>query len=219
VWQWKRLKLDLTPPWLVITNPANNIVTQPMIQLQGYCPETLASISYDLTNAAGLVTNQQVSVLDQSYSTNTWEFTTNMFQAFDVSLSNGLNTFTLHATDLAGNVTTTNFSFALDYSGKTNPPAVQIIWPQDGTQISGSNFTLRGWVDDFTVTVLAQLVDTNGDTNIFNGLVERNGNFWLENLPLSGGQRDGDEHQGGAKRLGFYDNTRCGQFPIVAADG
>jgi hypothetical protein len=34
---------------------------------------------------------------------------------------------------------------------------------------------------------MAQLVNTNGTTNVFNGLVERNGNFWVENLPLNGG--------------------------------
>ena len=186
-WQWKRLKLDLTPPLLVITNPIVSVVTQPMIQLQGCSPEALNSISYDLTNAVGLVTNQQVLVLDQSYSTATWEFTTNTFQAFDIPLTNGLNTITLHATDLAGNATTTNFSFTLDYTGKTNPPIIQLFWPGNGEQISGSNFNWRGWVDDPTATVTAQMVDTNGTTNIVSGLVERNGNFWVENLPMSNG--------------------------------
>jgi len=47
----------------------------------------------------------------------------NTFQAFDLLLTNGLNTVTLHATDLAGNVMTTNFSFTLDYATATNPVA------------------------------------------------------------------------------------------------
>ena len=42
-------------------------------------------------------------------------------------------------------------------------------------------------MDDPTATVTAQTVDTNGNTNVFNGLVERNGNFWVENIPFSGG--------------------------------
>ncbi len=195
-WQYKRLKLDLTPPLLVVTNPTASTVSVPRIQVQGFSPEALSSISYDLTNATGLVTNQQVLVLDQFYSTNTFEFTTNTFQAFDVLLTNGLNTFTFRATDLAGNTTTTNFSFTVDYSSKTNPPAVQIAWPQNGAQISGSNFTCRGWVSDPSATVVVQLVLTNGDTNVFvggvytnvyPGTVGRNGNFWLENLPLKAG--------------------------------
>ena len=190
VWQSKRLKLDLTPPQLVITSPTNNLVTQPVIQLLGYSPEALSSISYDLTNALGLVTNQPVLVLDQSYSTNTWEFTTNTFQAFDLPLTNGLNLITLHATDLAGNTTTTNLSFTLDYSSKTNPPLVNLYWPQDGTLVCNSNYTWRGWISDPTATVTAQLVDASGATNLFNGLVERDGKFWVENLPLLDGTNE-----------------------------
>jgi hypothetical protein len=147
----------------------------------------MESISYDLTNALGVLTNQQVLVLDQFYSTNTWEYTTNTFQAFDIPLTNGLNVITLHATDLAGNVTTTNFSYTLDYSSATNPPVVQLYWPTDGTLICNGSYTWRGWVDDPTASVTAQLVDTNGATNIFSGVVERDGEFWVENLPLSNG--------------------------------
>jgi hypothetical protein len=183
-WECKRLRLDRTPPRLVITKPVSLIVSQPVIELQGYCPEPLFRISYDLTNAAGLVTNQQAFVLYQFFDTNTWEFTTNWFQGFDIEVTDGPNTFTFHATDLAGNVTTTNITFTLDYSGKTNPPIIQLYWPQDGTQIAGTNsYTWRGWVEDFTATVTAALVDTNGNTNVYNALVERDGKFWVENLP------------------------------------
>jgi hypothetical protein len=186
-WQATRLKLDMTPPILVITNPAPGTVTRPLIQLQGYSPEALASISYDLTNAAGLVTNQQTLILGQYYDTNTLEFTTNGFQCFDVPLTNGLNTITLHATDLAGNATTTNFNFTLDYSNDTNPPTVQLGWPQAGTKISGSSFTWRGQIGDPTAQVVAQIVDTNGVTNSVVGRVGRAGDFWIDDLPLSGG--------------------------------
>ena len=188
-WQWKRLKLDVSPPQLVITSPTSGIVDAPGIQIQGYSPEALAStsITYDLSNAAGLFTNQQVLIVDQHYSTNTWEFTTNTFQAFDVPLTNGLNTFTLYAADLAGNETTTNFSFTLDYSGKTNPPTVQFIWPKDGMTACGSNFVWSGWVSDPTATVTTQTVDTNGNTNMFNAAVGRDGIFYIENLPLGVG--------------------------------
>ena len=186
VWQWKRLKLDTTPPQLVIAGPTNGTVNVPMIQLTGYSPEALSGISYDIANALGLATNQQVLVLDQSYSTNTWEFTTNTFQAFDVPLTNGVNSITIHATDLAGNVATLVTNFTLDYSNKPAPD-IQLYWPQDGTLICSSPYTWRGHIDDPTATVTAQLVDTSGDTNMFYGIVERNGNFWVENLPVSSG--------------------------------
>ena len=51
-------------------------------------------------------------------------------------------------------------------------------------------------INDPTATVTTQLVFTNSDTNLFYGgiytnvyagLVERNGNFWLENLPINAG--------------------------------
>jgi len=187
VWQRKRLKLDWTPPALIITNPTNGTVDVPMIQLQGYSPEALSSISYDLSNATGTVTNQQVLVLNQYYDTTTWEFTTNTFQAFDVVLTNGVNTFTLHATDMAGNTTTFVTNFTLDYSAKTNAPSVQIAWPTNGTEVSGSAFTVDGQVSDPTITVTAVITDTNGNTNTVSGLVERSGKFWVENLPLNSG--------------------------------
>jgi hypothetical protein len=186
-WQAARLKLDLTPPSLVITNPTASLVTQPVIQLQGYCLESLAKLSYDLTNATGSVTNQQVIVLDQRFDTNTWEYTTNYFQCFDVPLTNGANLITLHATDWAGNSITTNFTYTLDYSTATNPPTIQLGWPQAGTKISGSNFTWHGRISDPTAQVTAQIMDTNGATNSVSGRVGRDGSFWIEGLPLSGG--------------------------------
>jgi hypothetical protein len=184
-WHMRRLKLDFTPPLLAVTNPASGTVSQPMIQLQGYSPEALSSLHYDLTNAAGVFTNQQVLVFHQEYDTNTWEYTTNYFQGFDINLTNGINTITLHATDLAGNVTATNFSFTL--VSDTNAPVLDLRWPQDGTKVCGDAFTVNGLLDDFTATITASIVDTNGVTNVLNGLVERNGKFWVENLPLEGG--------------------------------
>ena len=186
-WEWKRLKLDRTPPQLSLLSPAEGVVTQPTIQLVGSCPEALGAIWYDLSNATGLLPNQPVLILDQYQNTNTWEFTTNTFQAFDVELAGGTNLITLHATDLAGNQTVTNFTFILDYSNKTNPPAIQLAWPQDGVQIGAGSFTLRGWTDDPTATVRAQVAGTNGNPRTFVGLVERTGKFWVDNIPLAGG--------------------------------
>ena len=186
-WQYKRLNLAFTPSALVLTSPTGGMVTQPMIQLAGYSPKALGSISYDLDNAAGLVTNQPVLIIDQHYDPGTFESTTNTFQAFDIPLTNGVNTITIHATDLAGNVATLVTNFTLDYSSKTNPPNVQITWPRDGEKIGANNFTMDGQLDDPTATVTAQITGTNGTAQTVNGLVDRNGKFWVENLPLGGG--------------------------------
>lgn len=186
-WTTATVTLDTTPPPLFITGPTNSIVTQPVIQLTGYSPEALASLSYDITNASGLATNQQVLVLDQFYDTNVWKFTTNTFQAFDLPLTNGLNIITLHATDLAGNSTTLTTNFTLDYSSKTNPPVFGINWPLNGVEICGSNFNCNGSVSDPTATITVEMVDTSGDSNVINASVGRDGNFWAEDLPLGGG--------------------------------
>ena len=191
VWQHLWLKLDTTPPVLVITNPmmagGAAIVDIPLIQIQGYSPEALSGMSYDLTNAAGAVSNQPVLILNQYYDPNSAEYTTNTFQAFDVVLTNGLNAVTFHATDLAGNMATVNYNVTVDYSAKTNPPNVQLIWPTNGMSMAGDSVTVRGLVDDATVKVLASVTDTNGATNTVSGVVERNGRFWLDNVPLAAG--------------------------------
>ncbi len=188
-WQKKHLYLAL-PPVLVITNPVNatgSTFTRPWLQLQGCGNEPLLAVEYDVTNAAGMFTNQQGFVTDQVFDTNQFDFTTNWFQCYDVPLTNGLNLITLRVADRAGNVTVTNVAITLDYSLATNPPVMNIIWPQDGMAVSGPNFYVRGRLNDETATVTAQVVDAGGNTNAAEGIVERNGMFWVENLPLTNG--------------------------------
>ena len=186
-WTSDTVTLDRTPPVIVITNPVSSTTSRPIIQVQGYSLEPLSSIYFDVINDTGGITNLQGFVTEQNFDTNQFKSTTNWLQCFDVELTNGVNTIVVHAADLAGNVTTTNINIALDFSGDTNPPVISLTWPQDGAQISGTNFTLRGVLDDETAQVMAQLVDTNGVTNIVSGTVERNGTFWLEDLPLNMG--------------------------------
>jgi hypothetical protein len=181
-WLNAELILDTVPPMLAITNPATSTVGQPMIQLQGYANESLCALTFDVSNAAGVWTNRTGYTTSRFYDTNLLEFTTNWFQCYDISLANGLNTITLHATDLAGNTTTAGAGFILDFSGAANPPVLTVIWPQDGTQISGDSFTLQAQVSDPTAAVSA----TVGSDTV-QGLVERNGKVWVRNLPLSDG--------------------------------
>ncbi|HEV2695897.1 MAG TPA: hypothetical protein VG347_23610 [Verrucomicrobiae bacterium] len=76
----------------------------------------------------------------------------------------------------------------MDYTGATNP-LVTVIWPPDGSAVSGTNCTLRGTMSDETGTILAQVINNDGTnvvTNTVSGLIERNNMFWLENVPLNG---------------------------------
>ena len=188
-WNHYTFRLDRVAPVLTITNPvlvhAAATVTKPYLQLQGYADKPLASLSYDLNNAALSVTQQDAFVTDQVFDTNQFDFTTNFFQAFDVPLTNGLNSLTLRATDRAGNTTTTQFTVTLDYTTATAPPVVNVIWPQDQMAVSGTSLTIRGTMSDETGTILAQVTDANHNVTPVPGLVERNNMFWIENVPLN----------------------------------
>jgi hypothetical protein len=186
-WSEVSVTLDTTPPAVVITNPTASITSKPMIQLQGYSPEPLTSLTFTVTNSQGTNSPGEGFVTDQYFDTNLFELTTNWFECLDIGLTQGTNYVSLRATDRAGNVTITNLIYIFDTNGDTTPPAITLFWPQDGTQISGTNFTLRGLLDDETASLTAQIVSTNGTTNTVNGLVERDGKFWVENLPLVGG--------------------------------
>ena len=191
-WDDYTFTLDRVAPTNTITNPAGITpsgvtVIKPYLQLQGFANEQLGSLSYDISNATGLFTNQPGYVTDQGFDTNRFDFTTNYYQCYDVPLTNGVNNLTVHVTDLAGNTSTTNFNVILDYTTATTPPALNVIWPQDSMSISGDNFTLRGTMSDETGTIVAQVVDEDDNLNTVDGIVERNGMFWVEDLPLSDG--------------------------------
>ena len=184
VWSMMPLFLDRVPPPLTITSPLSLTTSQPVLQLKGSCPEPLSSLRFDLSNGSGTLLNQEGFVLDQHYDAAAHALTVNTFQCFDIPLTLGANTLTLRATDLAGNLTTTNITFTLDFSGDTTAPTVTLYWPQNGAHISGSAFTLRGKVDDPTSSIT---VTIGADPTIYTALVERSGLFWAENLPLPGG--------------------------------
>jgi len=184
-WQTVQLIRDTVPPTVVITAPQGPSTARPTIQLQGYATEPLSAVSYDLTNALGSVSRQPGYVKQQYLDPTLIAFTTNWIQCYDIDLAAGLNRITLRATDWAGNTTTTNFNLTLDYSTATNP-VVQVVWPPNGAQICAGTFTCRGTLDDPTATVTGRITDTNGNVNLVIGAVGRDGNFWVENLPLNG---------------------------------
>ena len=123
VWQEVQVNLDLTPLVLAITNLAvvDDAVTvaKPYLQVQGFANKDLDSLSYAISNSTGIVTGQDVSVVDQMLDTNAVDYSTNFFQAYDVPLALGDNIITLRVTDRTGRTMTTNFDAVLDYSVAT----------------------------------------------------------------------------------------------------
>lgn len=183
-WMSQSVYLDRTAPIITLTSPTNQTVARPYIQVTGTANEELSSVTYNLSNAAVTLSAQTGYVTQQHLNTNTMISDSASFWCYDLPLTNGVNTITLYIMDLSGNMTTTNFSVTLDYSSDTTPPVISNIWPTNGSYIGGSQISACGRVDDETAAIIAQIVDTTGQTNSYNGIVERNGQFWLDNLPL-----------------------------------
>ncbi len=133
-WKWKHLKLDSLAPVLVVTNPVVSTISVPVIQVYGYSPEALDSISCTVSNAVGTAISVNTEIRGDYFDTNIWDVTTNYFACLDIPLTNGPNVVTIQATDMAGNVTMTNIGYTLDYSGATNP-SVTLTWPQINMQL------------------------------------------------------------------------------------
>lgn len=146
-WEGMRLTLDTAPPVLTVTNPVGSAVSKPMIQIQGYTDESLSRLTFGVSNAIGVLTNQPGYVTSRFYDTNRMDYTTNFFQCYDVRLTND-NSITLRAVDLAGNVTVTNFNLTLDALGATNAPMLAIVWPANNASIGGTNVNIRAQTDD-----------------------------------------------------------------------
>ena len=87
-WNAVTLDLDLTPPTLLVTNATN--VTIPLLQLQGYANEDLASLTFDLANANGTLSNQTGFLTGASFDTNSFSYTNVTFKCFDLALAQHL---------------------------------------------------------------------------------------------------------------------------------
>jgi hypothetical protein len=181
-WQWRGIKYDHTPPTLVITDPPTSITSLPTIQLMGYSPEPVGGLTCDLANSKGVLTGRSGFVSHQFNDILSFEFTTNWFEFPDIDLKLGTNIITLHATDKAGNVTATNFTFVLVRD--TNAPGITVAWPTNGTRIAGTNYSIDGWLSNPTAEITLSMVDPDGATNFYSGLVETTGRFWIEHLPM-----------------------------------
>jgi len=186
-WQRLRIKLDTTPPVIAITQPAGSTVVRPIIQVEGTANEPLGTLSYDIQNSTGSINDQAGFVTGKDMDQATFEFTTCRFQLYDVELASGQNNLTLHAVDLAGNTATLQTAVTLDMSTVSAGPVISLIWPQDGAEISGNKFTLRGKLDDETATAEVSITDAQNQTTTVTAIVERNGILWGENLPLAAG--------------------------------
>ena len=179
----RNVTVDDTMPTIVITYPTNRITSQPWLQLQGYASGMMLNLHYDISNSSGSKLNQNALPTDrQGWDQNTFDWTKFCFQCYDIALAPGTNSITFHC-EVAGNQLSTNIEVVFTTAQDTNPPVITPRWPTNGMFVSGPNFTARGMLDDYTAS-LKGVISGGERTNEIRGLVERNGNFWLENIPL-----------------------------------
>ncbi len=137
------VRVDYTPPTIVITNPTETMTSQPIIQIQGYSDEPLASIRYDVISAMNAIKNQEGGVTHQSVDRISLQITTNFFECVDVDLALGTNTILLRCEDRAGNVRTKTLTYVLDFDFDKTPPVISLIYPRDGRLDSGTTRLLK----------------------------------------------------------------------------
>lgn len=140
--QTENVRLDTTPPTLAATSPADGLITN---QLNAAVSGTVA----DSTAVTITVNGIPVQVGANG------AFTT------QVPLSEGLNSFTIAATDAAGNTTTVSRTVIRD----TAPPALTVVQPVNGTITKQDTILIQGTATDssaVTVTINGTTVSVGG---------------------------------------------------------
>ncbi len=179
----RKVTVDDKLPSIVITYPTNRFTSQPWLQLQGYASGRMMHYRYDISNSTGLKSNQIVlPTAEQGWDQQKFDWTRFGFQCYDVKLAPGTNSITFHC-EVAGNQLSTNIEVVFTTAGDTTPPVITPQWPTNGMDVSSPTFTARGSVDDYTATMKA-IISGGGQTNQIKGGIERNGTFWVENIPL-----------------------------------
>jgi hypothetical protein len=186
---WHSLTLfrDTTSLTLALTNLAARSGSRPFIDPAGYAARALKAITWTVVDANGGTNSGNGAVVAQSWNLTDPYHTINWFECVDLALALGTNWISIKATDWAGIVAVTNFTYVFDTNGDTAAPALTLVWPQGGTQVSGDSLTVQAWTDDDTAAVVLQYTDSNGTVQTVNGLVERGGNVWIQNVPLIAG--------------------------------
>jgi hypothetical protein len=186
-WQSVTVVRDSTPLTLTLTNLAARSGSRPFIDPAGYATRALKAITWTVVDASGGTSSGSATVVAQGWNLLDRYHTTNWFQCLDLALAPGTNWVSIQAVDWAGNVAATNFPYVFDTSGDITPPALTLLWPQNGAQVSGDSFTVQAGTDDDTAAVALQYTGGSGTLQTVNGLVERGGNVWVQDVPLAAG--------------------------------
>jgi hypothetical protein len=170
-------------PHIRILEPLDSVLSRPMIQIKGMSDKPLREVRYDLINDRGRSLGVPGFVTDSYFDVNLWKWTTNWFGCFDVELAPGTNLIRIMCVDETGRLVRTTGQFVLRFDLDKTPPLISVQWPRSDCELSGDSFTARGLVDDYTAKLVAT-ISGGGRTESIKTLVERNGRFWVENIPF-----------------------------------
>jgi hypothetical protein len=188
-WNGGGIVVQSTLPFIVITEPKQNVTSRPVVQLRGFFNRQARKIGYDLYDQDGVKTvdNGICPVIDEYFDKSLWRNTTNYFQCFDVSLSPGTNTFVIHCEDWVGNHVSTNFVRVFTTAGDTNAPIIMPKYPLPGMVVAADSFDATGTLDDPTAHLTGQ-ISANGHVVDITFRVGRSGDYYsVEKLPVSAG--------------------------------
>jgi hypothetical protein len=186
-WQTLEVWRDTAPLALVLTNLASLSGSRPFIDPGGYATRALRQLTWMVVDANGSTNRGSGAVVAQSWNLSDRYHTTNWFQCVDLALAQGTNWVSIQATDWAGNMAVTNFAYVFSTNEDTPAPALNLLWPQDGTLVAGDDLSVQAWTDDDTVSVVLQCTTTDGMARTINALVERGGNVWVRHVSLPPG--------------------------------
>jgi RHS repeat-associated protein len=181
-WQVLPVTLDTDGPVVCTTNPLQSgKVSKPRIQLRGRCNEQLQDIQGTIQSGLGGEASSLKGFVTGVAGTDGG----NSFEFLDVDLQTGTNLVKLTATDVAGNVSSTNLIYVLDASWWNNMPipSVRIDYPGNGSLLNTNSISISGFTDDENASVYV----SDSSSNCFNGIVGRDGVFWITNISLAEG--------------------------------
>ena len=183
-WGGSAIHIRKGTPSLTIVNPTNLLVSQPMIELQGLTSTRFEALRFERYDPAGNKFDSDETAVGASFPGG-YEFgpADYYFTFFDVNLSPGPNKFVFYGKDEFGNEMMTNIVITFSTADDHTPPIIKPDWPKPNTEVSGTEYTIRGRLDDFTAKLEARIQTING-TATHEALVERNGYFWFEHVAL-----------------------------------
>jgi hypothetical protein len=184
-----KVYVNPAPNVFSITNPVQTFVTQPMIEIQGYTPWNIIDLKYAVLDQNGVTTSTGDGIVNNRYFEKAlWDFTTNYFTLYDIQLNPGTNTIQLQASDRDGKLIKTNLVYVFSTQSVNSGPRLTLDYPHNGDCTSGGPISIQGYSDDFTIKIVGIILTPRGEVIRQYGEVERNGRYWIDNVPLLEGR-------------------------------